>query len=256
MLLSSLERSNKNATQVLDLLAVLDRDGDGTVTFKEFMANAYREPIIMSTLEALFNIRGNVDTMLNLDTAPAPATSLNLKQGSVISAVRQRRRSVQGNQMLATNYRTQLQFDAAVASGGGSGLCDADPATGHAAAVATDGARAAPSPAATNGTAADRGSSSGGGGGGGTAEDTTAPTTATDGGTMAQSRSSPGGTTSGGGENGSDSAATEDADASSTQSSPALRQRARRHTKTARSVNKAAKVSGVAWRGVAWSGTL
>ena len=66
MLLSSVERTNKNATQVLDLLAVLDKDGDGTVTYEEFMDNAFREPIIMSTLEAVFNVRGNVSNMLSV----------------------------------------------------------------------------------------------------------------------------------------------------------------------------------------------
>ena len=41
--------------------------------------NAYREPIIMHTLEAIFNVRGGLSSMLNVDTGSSPARAAKLK---------------------------------------------------------------------------------------------------------------------------------------------------------------------------------
>ena len=68
MLLSVSERSNRHAAQVLDMLAGLDTDCDGLVSFDEFLARATRQPLLLETLERMFMVCGDVKDVL------APAT--------------------------------------------------------------------------------------------------------------------------------------------------------------------------------------
>ena len=59
MLLTTQKKLANQARLIVDMLAALDENGDGSVSLNEFQASARRQPLVLSSIDSLFQVNRN-----------------------------------------------------------------------------------------------------------------------------------------------------------------------------------------------------